>query len=857
MDPQDPNFRQVVEDAIGLRELWTRLGVPPDPRDWQPEDSKYVQSIFADKKELSKALGFENARCLTPEEAAHEAEDRSTKLFEYWTSLRNILDRFEAILRKRWTKKSQEQRKKILLDAWPNMSPQHRPDFRALRRESDEQRQAGTRFRDAYMWPYINLEDLSKGKTLLLLLNARGRHQPAVFASADLESVHVGQFSRALQGAFLTSHVMALHGNSPATYGKIVQAIEMDDIAKMVEGKSCNAGDGLDILEIQERLLGFLVTCCRIILQDKGANLTDESIPTFPEPPLLKSDDAEWRSAAAMSAEAPYVVPRQVDLARLKALISARLSNAEDHFWALREDPGYFADVVGDWSEHSSEMILDDCKKQHPHITDPLRKRRFWDRTVGNVVYSAYEEIFLWRAIQQQLGEFITLDPAFIETGFQYEEEHPEYLTTLRKLKLLLEKRLINFYLMMLMIQFPASPPIRGLFQRLPDPNGYHGYSVYPRYSNLGSSKDDLLWLYGQLIDPTAIQICGLENLAGELERLMRNDPRQKERVTPFVSRVFSDIGLVGELRNQLRIYRPRIFLTRGNKLLTAQEKDLEDWASNMIRPIWDLMRVLGEEGGNAYMRLGDDGDPTTRRFHYPVNKRRSKESHEAMRSAERHLDAFWAKFDQQLRSRIDSASYLLLQSMVPNDRQLQRTEDWVELENRRVQSTAHHRISDDMSKLHLELEKRTQDAAATEAPIAAKTKIKTRGIAQPPPPEHPQRVHEEHPHGLALDQQPIFVLKKRAFKVFSTLFHKPESQEQPGEVPWSDFLHAMVSTGFVPEKLYGSVWQFTPTRLDVERSIHFHEPHPHGKLPFRVARRYGRRLNRAYGWVGSIFVLG
>ena len=76
-----------------------------------------------------------------------------------------------------------------------------------------------------------------------------------------------------------------------------------------------------------------------------------------------------------------------------------------------------------------------------------------------------------------------------------------------------------------------------------------------------------------------------------------------------------------------------------------------------------------------------------------------------------------------------------------------------------------------------------------------------------------------------------------------------------PGEIPWSDFLHAMSHTGFEIEKLYGSTWQFTPTKLDVERSIQFHEPHPVNKIPYRVARRHGRRLNRAYGWTGAMFV--
>lgn len=75
----------------------------------------------------------------------------------------------------------------------------------------------------------------------------------------------------------------------------------------------------------------------------------------------------------------------------------------------------------------------------------------------------------------------------------------------------------------------------------------------------------------------------------------------------------------------------------------------------------------------------------------------------------------------------------------------------------------------------------------------------------------------------------------------------------------WLDFLHALVSIGFQAEKLYGSVWQFVPNSkfFGVERrSIHFHEPHPGGKMAFWVARRCGRRLERAFGWGGETFVL-
>ncbi|KAK3079093.1 hypothetical protein LTS18_005757, partial [Coniosporium uncinatum] len=56
-------------------------------------------------------------------------------------------------------------------------------------------------------------------------------------------------------------------------------------------------------------------------------------------------------------------------------------------------------------------------------------------------------------------------------------------------------------------------------------------------------------------------------------------------------------------------------------------------------------------------------------------------------------------------------------------------------------------------------------------------------------------------------------------------------------------------------DSFYRSVWQLVPTKLDAERPIQFHEPHPGGKIPFTTARRHGRRLKRAYGWHREMFV--
>ena len=133
-------------------------------------------------------------------------------------------------------------------------------------------------------------------------------------------------------------------------------------------------------------------------------------------------------------------------------------------------------------------------------------------------------------------------------------------------------------------------------------------------------------------------------------------------------------------------------------------------------------------------------------------------------------------------------------------------------------------------------------------------TKTKTRGVPAVSPTAEPDS--DAFPPSSLPDVQPTFHVDARALRVFRIMFYTPSLTTTPGEVAWTDFSHAMVSTGSVPEKLYGSVWQFQPTTLDVERSTQFHEPHPARKTAFWRARRVGRRSNRAYGRFGAMFEL-
>lgn len=57
-----------------------------------------------------------------PDDVRKEALSRSTDIFKHSHTLRNVLDRHEATIQKRWLKKGKEQRRKAIVDAWGRMA---------------------------------------------------------------------------------------------------------------------------------------------------------------------------------------------------------------------------------------------------------------------------------------------------------------------------------------------------------------------------------------------------------------------------------------------------------------------------------------------------------------------------------------------------------------------------------------------------------------------------------------------------------------------------------------------------------------------------------------------------------------
>jgi hypothetical protein len=152
-----------------------------------------------------------------------EAKTRATKILSNYDTLGQILHRHEATIRKRWLKKTVKQKKAILLAAWSNMAPSHRPDFEGLKREENSGRPGGvTMFREWFLWPAINLKDLTMKRSFLYFIHGRGRNLQGTFARSDFNSTGIAHASQAVRMPFISGQTMFLDGHTPTKYRRLI-----------------------------------------------------------------------------------------------------------------------------------------------------------------------------------------------------------------------------------------------------------------------------------------------------------------------------------------------------------------------------------------------------------------------------------------------------------------------------------------------------------------------------------------------------------------------------------------------------------------------------------------------------------
>ena len=364
-------------------------------------------------------------------------------------------------------------------------------------------------------------------------------------------------------------------------------------------------------------------------------------------------------------------------------------------------------------------------------------------------------------------------------------------------------------------------------------------------------SEGQLIWLLRSLLDEGVTLLPStMAVLVDELERSLQAEHRVGELISPYLNTVLGDLFITAQCANQLELFQPWA-RTWSSETFKRAEKFKNEFSQRDLA--WQNM-LVGLHEGSVAIRAADLGEPTGGKFTYPIHKRRTRENLDALRKAECSLDAFWAVIDQLLIEKGGSIRDTAVYRFISQPRLLQRTQEWSEIDNPLPANLAPHFAEESndndryepISSYHSETLEPQNDARPKE-------KIKTRGNRGS---AQERTTHEITQEANSVGNRLRLFVDARALKVFRTIFYNPAVASSPGEIAWNDFLHAMVSAGFAAMKTYGSVWQFRPMEIGPKRNIQFHEPHPRGKLPCAIARRFGRRLTRAYGWTGGIFLL-
>ena len=623
-------------------------------------------SIYDDPQRLFAAMTQGNPNIPTPgfptfSKVKKETKQRVTSIFADHDALLCILERYEDVLQKRWMKKSSQQRRKLLLEVCPNMPNTHRPDFDGVRKEPTRRDRNTPGFYDKFLLPSINLEDMVQPKNLLLFLQSRGYNKPDVFVNSDFNSIHVGQISKVVVPSYISGYSMLLKGqHSVDTYGSLISWDEDPDAFNMMsKGIAMQPGEGLVVLEIQERKLSFLLECAKHILHDLP--LDDNNVPKLmtAAPKILPGEDSEWSSLIKEVLEAPYKVPDQFDLARLQSFVFAKRAEAEDHIWFLREDPSYFGDHVYQWSEHRQEKLPTINGKLHPI----LRRDDFWERVLSNVVVEAYGGFLMWDQMGKEVRNLVTLRSEFADQLASIGDLPEQLNDALAHFSHFLEQA-TKGPLALWKVGMVASPPLRGHFVREPqDPDNPNKIRVQRR-GNAFHDEDYFLWLLERLTLEDQIFLCGLENILDEIERLIRGDQKNLKRLSPWLADVLSNLCLLAELKRQHGLLYP------GPPMeVSVDQAELQADFSSKTRLVSKVFDILTKG-----MKLATAGTPLSN-FNYPSGKRRTATVVRQMQEAENNLDLFWKQVDDHVFSQSGQSLHQLLAGVLNDHESVLRFE--------------------------------------------------------------------------------------------------------------------------------------------------------------------------------------
>ncbi|KAL6695568.1 hypothetical protein J3F84DRAFT_408580 [Trichoderma pleuroticola] len=698
-----------------------------------------------------------------------------------------------------------------------------------------------------YMWPYINEQDLTARDSLLLLINSRAFYTPSNFVDGDLAAMKFGLEMGVLKSVTLPGYRMTLlDSDNIEDYGSLADISTYSDHEMLcLDEKRISPYHGILILEAQDRLMEFLVNCCKKILHDipEGTLISDEFPIIASTPRLLSSSDLY--DPAIMAAEAPYRVPARPDFKQIGLLLGAKVAEIKDRLFNLREDPICFAVAL--------QTVKDHAPKEVEGTKGFSRPCAGHDSTNGLqfLIGKLYADFEFFSDLYKQVQLLETLHAKYEADVLPFKNVPDEIWLALYKYQLRLWE-MVNI----------RRAALRAVVQ-----NSHAWFRHFPdRKESLSSFRSDLvnyksssvrrhlIWLLQCVtdFDPRVPSLANavhliLPQVMDEIETLRENEPEAWELTSSLTGDVIDELAILAQCMEQVDMYLRR---TRSYKRC---DEEKENRCIHQLAKEMNHVYFLLHLKDRTYDGIVGLANTATKKLVYPWDKRRTKDNVRAMQKAERDLDKFWAVADAAMFAGIPNLPESLLGQYIKSvKKNLRRTPDWIGEEQSIIPRAVRQRnanrgetetykppfaLCDDQSDSPRKLK---QDGRQ-----GVQVKAKTKGQAHKAVTQGDVNSVEE----VTPEIIPVIPVDTRALKVFRVLFYNPDVTSSPGEVPWNDFIHAMTCTGFSAQKLQGSIWQFSRANDDGQQTILFHEPHPHKKVPFYVARSMGWRLSKHFQW--------
>ncbi|KAK8094468.1 hypothetical protein PG997_001153 [Apiospora hydei] len=767
-------------------------------------------------------------------------------IFEDYKMLQSIMDRHEALIRRRWKKKSHSERRVCLKTTWPYIPTKHLADLGAVKPlyalHKFNDTDLGPK-EESCMWPDLNLEDLVLPEPLPLMLSARSSsHDPSHFADADFDRCAYAVSAEVICNYAPLSKLFDTECNATAS-------VHTKGLAACRIGYPI--GEAVLLLQIQARIYSFLVEVCKTVLHDKKPDeLTGSHIPLVPRPLDVNIAPTPLGSLKAAAIRAPYRVPAEMDMGRMLEMVSAKVDAAEEHLHSMREDPAYFNDALQDYETHNIGWL---DRQMGEHSRAEMR-----DRGYETISYPAARALFwpgTWSRVLLKLQKLAT---SLSRGEHKTDEDLPPELDANYRDVLHYVQDLEAFIAWEMRWAFVSTPRVRPFFlkwQRLKTGKG----------ALLPQPDEDMVKVFLALDSFEKMDNLGTREvmkshiLLDDLERFRaasnNNNTTAEPWIDPYVAGMMSDMSIVAECRRQLALFQPWARHYRRTKVpKNASGREYRFHNEHLREAAHDDSDIFP----GFLTKVADTVLPAAEKLQYPAEWTRDK--------GEGYLelldDRGW-----------EPSGYI--KSLL--DRDIERTADWLPTTPAPLTTQQHASPSTSFSPTKVLTPVPTQTPTPTPSPVGGlanlfaalttgeedrprrfkpvekKTKTKTRGLAMKENETAKEKPKEDN-EGKA-DELPAFLTARvdsRSADVFDVLFHRTGASHA-GQVKWTEFLHAMTHVGFRAEKLYGSVWQFSPSaaaaaEMKLTQSIHFHEPHPSSRIPFNRAQAMGRRLTRRYG---------